>query len=359
MIFHRASSIYYPIEMSLNFHTMFKRFFSQSIPKATPTTPRHLVSILKLSDEEFTSLVNKAEHLKKVVKTDNTSQIKANHEKLLGKLVALLFTKRSTRTRLSSEGAAAHFGAQPIFLGKDDIQLGVNESMYDTTKVISSMTSCVFARVNKHQDILDLCKDSSVPIINSLCDTYHPLQAIADILSIKETFGRTEGLKLTWIGDANNVINDLAIAALKVGISVSVLIPESIQFNTSIVKAAEELVAKSNGKVSFEVVNDPNVALKGANVIVTDTWISMGEESEKQQKLQQFAGYQITQAMLQKGQISDDWRFMHCLPRHQEEVADDVFYSKNSIVFEEAENRLYAAMAVIEAFVVNKGDLLK
>jgi len=331
-----------------------------TVAKATASIPpRHLVSILQLSKEEFINLVNKAEYLKNVVKSNDITTIKKNHDQLLGKVVALLFSKRSTRTRISTEGAAAHFGAQPMFLGKDDIQLGVNESMYDTTKVISSMTSCIFARVNRHQDILDLCKDSSVPIINSLCDMYHPLQAIADILSVKEAFGKTEGLKLAWIGDANNVINDLAIAALKVGISVSILTPPSVTFDASVSQTAKEIVLESNGKLSFELVNNPNDALKGANVIVTDTWISMGEEAEKELKLKQFAGYQITQEMLAKGKVADNWKFMHCLPRHAEEVADDVFYSENSIVFPEAENRLYAAMAVIEAFVINKGDLLK
>lgn len=338
---------------------MFKRFFSQSISKPQMTTPRHLVNILLLSNEEFAALVNKAEALKKVVKNGSSSQIKENHDKLLGKVVALLFLKRSTRTRISTEGAAAHFGAQPMFLGKDDIQLGVNELMYDTTRVISLMTSCIFARVNRHQDIQDLCKDSSVPIINSLCDMYHPLQAIADLLSIKEAFGRTEGLKLAWIGDANNVINDMAIAALKMGISVLVSIPSLVHFEQVILDDAQKLVDESNGKVSFEVVNSPAEALKNANIVVTDTWISMGEESQKEAKLKQFEGYQITQKMVSEAGVNEDWRFMHCLPRHNEEVADDVFYSENSIVFEEAENRLYAAMAVIEAFVVNKGDLLK
>ncbi|GEQ72908.1 hypothetical protein JCM33374_g6596 [Metschnikowia sp. JCM 33374] len=342
---------------------MFKRYFSSSMTKKTSSpinaAPRHLVSISQLSAEEFGALVTKAQHFKNVVKSHDIAQIKQNHDKLLGKLVALLFSKRSTRTRISSEGAAAHFGAQPMFLGKDDIQLGVNESMYDTTRVISSMTSCVFARVNKHSEIQELCQHSTVPIINSLCDMYHPLQAITDILSIKEAFGRTQGLKLAWIGDANNVINDLAIAALKVGISVSVSVPESITFEPSIVEEAEKIVSSSDGALKFEIVHDPSKALKDANVIVTDTWISMGQEAEKAEKLQQFAGYQITQQMLKAGEVSGDWRFMHCLPRHAEEVADDVFYSENSIVFEEAENRLYAAMAVIEAFVVNKGDLLK
>ncbi|RLV96616.1 Ornithine carbamoyltransferase mitochondrial [Spathaspora sp. JA1] len=319
-----------------------------------PAKPRHLVNIAQLSNDEFTSLINKAHHFKSIVKSGETSV--ENHQKLLGKLVALLFSKRSTRTRISTEGAASFFGAQPMFLGKDDIQLGVNESMYDTTKVISSMTSCIFARVNKHQDILDLCQHSSVPIINSLCDKYHPLQAIADLLTIKEVFGDAKGLKLTWIGDANNVINDLAIACLKSGINVSVSIPKDIEFDNDVKKVAEQLANEE--QLSFEIVNDPIVAVKDANIIVTDTWISMGEESQKLQKLKQFAGYQITKKMIEQGNAADNWTFMHCLPRHQEEVDDEVFYSDRSVVFEEAENRLYAAMAVIDGFVINKGKLV-
>lgn len=321
--------------------------------------PRHLVNIASLSNQEFNSLVSKAHTFKKTVKNGSPDDFKAMHEKMLGRLVTLLFSKRSTRTRVSTEGAASYFGAQPMFLGKDDIQLGVNESVYDTTKVISSMTSVIFARVNKHSEIQALCKDSSVPIINSLCDKYHPLQAIADLLSIKEAFGETAGLKLAWVGDANNVINDLAIAALKCGISVSVAIPESVKFDEDVVGDADKLVKESNGSVSFSITNDPKVALKDANVIVTDTWISMGQELEKVAKLEQFEGYQITQDLLKQSQVNPNWKFMHCLPRHPEEVADDVFYSENSIVFDEAENRLYAAMAALEGFVVNKGDLWK
>ena len=334
------------------------RLLSTTPIKATASsqTPRHLINIAQLTNDEFSSLINKAYQFKQLVKSDKPSI--ENHQKLLGKLVALLFTKRSTRTRISTEGAASFFGAQPMFLGKDDIQLGVNESMYDTTTVISSMTSCIFARVNKHQDILDLCQHSSVPIVNSLCDKYHPLQAIADLLTIKEQFGdNLKGLKLTWIGDANNVINDLSIACLKLGINVSISIPKDITFDQDVVEMAEKLAKEQN--LTFEIVNDPIIALNNANIVVTDTWISMGEEEQKLAKLKQFQGYQITQEMCKLGKVNSNWKFMHCLPRHQEEVADDVFYSDNSVVFEEAENRLYAAMAVIDGFVINKGDLLK
>lgn len=318
------------------------------------SSPRHLTNIHELSDIEFQSLVNKAYEFKQEYKSG--SNAKVYHEKLLGKLIALLFSKRSTRTRISSEGAASFFGAHSMFLGKDDIQLGVNETIRDTTQVISSMTACIFARVNSHQDILDLCQHSTVPIINSLCDTYHPLQAVADLLTIKETFGETKGLKLAWIGDANNVINDLTIAAMKMGINVSVSIPESVEFNKTIIAKAEEV---SKNGTTFEIVNDPAKALQNANIVVTDTWISMGEESQKIEKLKQFAGYQINSELIKASNVDPDYKFMHCLPRHQEEVADDIFYSDHSIVFQEAENRLYAAISVINGFVINKGDLLK
>ncbi|CAH2354532.1 ornithine carbamoyltransferase [[Candida] railenensis] len=325
---------------------------------ATAPKPRHLVSMLELSSEELANLVSKAGAFKAQVRSGEPTPVE-QHQKLLGKLAALVFSKRSTRTRISTEGAVSYFGGQPMFLGKDDIQLGVNESFYDTTRVVSSMTSCIFARVDKHSEIQELCAHSSVPIINSLCDKYHPLQAIADILTIKEAFGgETQGLKLAWIGDSNNVINDLAIACVKSGINVSISIPKGIEFDPEIAAKAAEIANENLG--TFEIVNDPQDALPGADIIVTDTWISMGEEAQKEAKLKQFAGYQIDQKMIANGKASANWKFMHCLPRHQEEVADDVFYDESrSLVFEEAENRLYAAMAAIEGFVNNKGDLLK
>lgn len=328
-----------------------RRLFSTS----RSSNLRHLVSISDLSTSEFKTLVTKAIEYKSIVKTGTKEQIKESHDKLLGKTVALIFSKRSTRTRISSEGASSFFGAQPMFLGKDDIQLGVNESLYDTTKVISSMVSAIFARVNSHQEILDLAKDSSVPIINSLCDKYHPLQAIADLTTIKETFGETEGLKLTWIGDANNVINDLAIASLKFGINVSIATPEGIEIDSDIVKAAKE-ITQANG-TSIEFTHDPISASKGANILVTDTFVSMGQEAETQAKLEKFSGFQISKAHTDVA--APNWKFMHCLPRHKEEVTDEVFYSENSLVFPEAENRLYAAISALDVFVVNNGDFSK
>ncbi len=331
----------------------FTRTFSTKMTGASDpsSTVKHLVSISHLTTPEFQSLVKRAEYHKKLIKSGK----QPTHFPLQGKTIALIFTKRSTRTRISTEGAAAYFGAHSMFLGKEDIQLGVNECLYDTTKVVSSMTSCIFARVNKHSDIQELCKNSSVPVVNALCDKYHPLQAICDMLTIKETFGgNVKGLKMAWIGDANNVINDMSIAAMRMGINVSIATPDGIEVCDTIRDKADE-VSEETG-ASLELTHDPKVAAKDANILVTDTFVSMGEEAQTKQKLAQFSGFQITSSL---GKLAaPGWKFMHCLPRHKFEVTDDVFYGDHSIVFHEAENRLYAAIATIEALVVNKGKFI-
>ncbi|KAG5354707.1 Ornithine carbamoyltransferase [Yarrowia sp. B02] len=316
-------------------------------------TPRHLISIGDLSSKELTKLVDRGLLLKNWIKHDNKAETDKMSDLMKGKTVPLIFSKRSTRTRVSTEGAVAFMGGHPMFLGKDDIQLGVNESTYDTARVVSSMTSCIVARVGAHQEILDLSEASSVPVINALCEKYHPLQAITDMITIKETFGDATNLKLAWVGDANNVLHDLAIAALKSGISVTAATPKEYPVAEDIVEICN--AAAKEGGATFATTTDPKEAVKDSDIIVTDTWISMGQESEKQLKMQQFAGYQVTEEL---GKLAKPtWKFMHCLPRHPEEVSDEVFYSDRSLVFPEAENRLYAAIAVLEAFVVNKGKI--
>ncbi|QLG74786.1 hypothetical protein HG535_0H01130 [Zygotorulaspora mrakii] len=316
------------------------------------STIRHLVSIKDLTNEEFEILVERAEYFKKIFKSNDSNEFQKNHLKLLGRTIALIFTKRSTRTRISTEGAATFFGAQPMFLGREDIQLGVNESLYDSAKVISSMVSCIFARVNVHDDILQLCKYSSVPIINSLCDTYHPLQAICDMLTIKEHLDYTKNkLKLAWVGDSNNVINDMAIACLKLGIDTAIATPPGVEMDDGIITAGQEICAANGSKLL--VTHDSVEACTGANILVTDTFVSMGEEYAKEAKLKQFKGFQIDENLAKHA--DPNYKFMHCLPRHQEEVSNEVFYGEHSIVFDEAENRLYAAMAVIDIFVNENG----
>ncbi|KAL1996998.1 hypothetical protein VTN49DRAFT_7863 [Thermomyces lanuginosus] len=335
-------------------------------PPVSPFAPRHLLSIADLSPAEFTTLVRNASLHKKNIKSGTVSRNLQGS--LAGKTVAMIFSKRSTRTRVSTEGAVVHMGGHPMFLGKDDIQLGVNESLYDTALVISSMTSCIVARVNKHADVADLAKHSSVPVINALCDSYHPLQIITDFLTIYETFPTRgtaglsslglEGLKIAWVGDANNVLFDTAIAAAKMGVDLAVATPRGYEIPPhmlEIIKRAREGVA-SPGQL-FQT-NVPEEAVKDADILVTDTWVSMGQEAQAVEKMKAFDGFQITPDLAKRGGAKPHWKFMHCLPRHPEEVSDEVFYSNRSLVFPQAENRLYAAIAALEGFVVNKGKIV-
>ncbi|KAK7724164.1 ornithine carbamoyltransferase [Diaporthe eres] len=332
---------------------------------SSSTQPRHLMSINDLTPAEFTKLIRNAKsHKTEVAKADKLSVLGGA---LTGKTVAMMFSKRSTRTRVSTEGAIALMGGHPMFLGKDDIQLGVNESLYDTSVVISSMVSAMVARVGPHSDITGLAKDSSVPVINALSDDFHPLQTIADFLTIHEAFPSSssgpaslglEGLKVAWIGDSNNVLFDLASACVKLGVDISVAspagygIPESMKKH--ILSAAQGV--SSPGKLSETTV--PEEAAKNADILVTDTWVSMGQEQEAQKRLKAFAGFQITNDLAKRGGAKEGWKFMHCLPRHPEEVHDEVFYSARSLVFPEAQNRLWAAVAALEAFVTNKGRII-
>ncbi|ANB14819.1 ornithine carbamoyltransferase [Sugiyamaella lignohabitans] len=316
-------------------------------------SPRHFTSIADISSSELSYLVNRAIHHKANVRKGVYNPATP----LAGQVVAMLFNKRSTRTRISTEGAVKYLGGHPMFLGKDDIQLGVNETLYDSAKVISSMTSCIVARVGPHSDIQGLAAASRVPVINALCDTYHPLQAVADMITIKESFGEVNGLKVAWVGDANNVLHDLALACVKLGINISAATPKAYPVSQDIIDLVSKAGAETGATLS--TTTDPLEAVKNADVIVTDTWISMGQEEEKQLRLKQFAGYQVTQEMAAQGGAKENWKFMHCLPRKQEEVNDEIFYSDRSLVFEEAENRLYSAIACLEGFVVNKGKLIQ
>lgn len=207
------------------------------------------------------------------------------------------------------------------------------------------------ARVGPHADVANLAKHSSVPVINALSDDFHPLQTIADFLTIHEAFPSSSktglalnGLKVAWIGDSNNVLFDLAIGCVKTGVDISVASPKGY----GIPDAMKQLIISagkgvdSPGKLSETTV--PEEAIRDADILVTDTWISMGQETEKQKRLKAFEGYQITNDLAKRSGAKEGWKFMHCLPRHPEEVADDVFYSPRSLVFPQAENRLWAAV---------------
>ncbi|PKY03456.1 ornithine carbamoyltransferase [Aspergillus campestris IBT 28561] len=319
----------------------------RAVPPTSPFAPRHLLSIADLTSTEFATLVRNASAHKKHGRSGSIQQNLVGS--LTGKTVAMIFNKRSTRTRISTEGAVAQMGGHPMFLGKDDIQLGVNESSYDTSVVVSSMVSAVVARVAQHAEVADLAKHSTVPVINALCDRYHPLQAVADFQTIHETFTRKahrlsglglEGLKIAWVGDANNVLFDMAIAAAKMGVDLA---------------ARQGTGAPRAGQL--HQTNVPEEAVQGADLLVTDTWVSMGQEADQRRRLTDFEGFQITADLAKRGGAKSGWKFMHCLPRHPEEVSDEVFYGPRSLVFPEAENRLWAAIAVLEGLVVNRGRI--
>jgi ornithine carbamoyltransferase len=213
------------------------------------------------------------------------------------------------------------------------------------------------ARVGAHQEVADLAAHSSVPVINALSSDFHPLQTIADFQTIHESFASRntpptasslglEGLKVAWVGDSNNVLFDLAIGCVKMGVDIAVASPEGYgipEAMKKVILAAAEGVARP-GRLSETTV--PEEAVKDSDILVTDTWVSMGQEAESQKRLKAFAGYQITNELAKRGGAKPDWKFMHCLPRHPEEVDDEVFYGPRSLVFPEAENRLWAAVGM-------------
>ncbi|CAG8532132.1 6873_t:CDS:2 [Paraglomus occultum] len=326
----------------------------------------HLITLADLSQSQIYNLLRSAIQHKYNAKYAG----KGSGEPLKGKTLALTFSKRSTRTRVATESATAYLGGTPMFLGSQDIQLGVNESLLDTAKVISSMADGIMARVGPHSDIEVLAKYSSVPIINALSDKYHPTQILADLMTMHEVFGPHSdtdseyishlhhpkdflpGLKVAWIGDGNNMLHSMLVTFPKLGIHFSAATPKNYQPDADVVEIAKKEAKNSGSELSFTTA--PKEAVKDADIIVTDTWISMGQESEKLQRLKDFAGFQVTMSLAEQGGAKPDWKFMHCLPRKSEEVDDEVFYSPRSVVFEEAENRKWTILAVIDALLVKK-----
>lgn len=302
---------------------------------------RSIMSIADLSKLELTGLLERSIGLKKAFK-DSASGIE-KQQALLGKSVAMIFQKRSTRTRVSTETGMGLLGGRALFLGPTDIQLGVNESMKDTAKVLSGFNSIILARVNAHKDVEELKMEASVPVINALSDLHHPLQTLADLMTIQERFGKLEGLTFTWVGDGNNVLHDLMLGCAKLAMNLRIATPEGYRPHPSIVSMTTDL-AKGSGSSVF-ITADPVEAVTGAHVVATDTWVSMGQEEEAAKRIKEYAGYQVTEALMSKAEA--DAVFLHCLPRHKEEVDDEVFYSERSLVFPEAENRMWTVMALM------------
>ena len=288
--------------------------------------------------EELNYLLDIAADMKAKVKTG------VEHHYLKGKSLAMIFTKSSTRTRVSFEVGMYQLGGQALFLSNNDIQIGRGETIHDTAKVLSGMVDGIMIRTFAHQDVVDLAKYGSVPVINGLTDDQHPTQMIADLLTIKEVKGDLKGLKLAYIGDGNNVANSLLQACAKAGMDVSIASPKDYTCPQKYVDQALEDAKITGSKVVL--TTDPYEAAKDADVLYADTWKSMGQEEEKAKRVAIFKDYQINKDLFE---VADkDAMFLHCLPAYRGyEVTEDIIDGPRSYVFQEAENRLHAHKAIL------------
>ncbi|MEK7825940.1 MAG: ornithine carbamoyltransferase [Nitrospirota bacterium] len=267
---------------------------------------------------------------------------------LRGKSIGLIFEKSSTRTRVSFEVGINKLGGHSIFLSSRDIQLGRGESITDTARVLSSYMDGLVIRTFAHDAIEEWARNASVPVINGLTDLHHPCQVISDLFTIKVKKGRFSGLKLAYIGDGNNVAHSLIEGASRVGINISLASPKGYEPSDEIIRKAKA-DAEKNGSF-IEVTNNPQKAAESADIIYADVWTSMGQEDDHEERLKAFEGFQVDQDLIKRG--DPHLLVMHCLPAHRgEEITDTVIDGKNSIVFEQAENRLYVQMAILEMLI--------
>ncbi len=300
---------------------------------------KHLLCLSQWTGEEINETLKLAEK----IKFENKNGIRHNHL-LKGKSLGLIFSKSSTRTRVSFEVGMYQLGGYSMFLSSNDIQLGRGETVPDTAKTLSRYLDGIMIRTYKQSDVEQLAAYGSIPIINGLTDSQHPCQILADLQTIKEYKGNLRGLKFAYVGDGNNVANSLMIGCAKVGMNISVATPKGYECDEESVKLAKDAAAETGAIV----INgyDPIDAVKDADVIYTDTWVSMGMESEKEQRLKIFMPFQVNKELMQMAK--DDAIFMHCLPAYRGyEVTVDVIDGPQSVVFEEAENRLHAQKSVL------------
>ncbi len=267
-----------------------------------------------------------------------------NQPILRGKTLGMIFQKPSLRTRVSFEMAMKHLGGDAIMLGPHEIGLGVRESVPDVARVLSSYVQGIMARVYDHSDVLQLAQYSRVPVINGLSDDYHPCQALADILTIHEQFGRLQGIKLAFVGDGNNVAASVALACAQFGLEFRIATPEGYEMKAPIREQAQE-IAERNGSALL-MCTRPEMALADADVVYTDTWVSMGQEAESAERLEEFGAFQVNAGLLQRA--NPDAIVMHCLPAHRgHEITDEVMDGERSRIFAQAENRLHVQKAIL------------
>jgi len=293
---------------------------------------RHFLTLKDLSADELEALINRASELKKM---QHKGEI---YQPLKNKVLAMIFEKSSTRTRVSFESAMIQFGGGSIFLSPDDTQLGRGEPVEDSARVISSMVDAVMIRTFEHAKIETFAKYSSVPVINALTDDFHPCQLLADMQTYQEHRGSIKGKKVVWIGDGNNMCHSYINAAQQFGFELHIATPVGYEPKADIVSSVDATIA---------LFNNPAEAAKDADLVVTDVWASMGQEEEQRKREEAFAEFQVNSDIMKLA--AKDALFMHCLPAHRgEEVTADVIDGEQSVVWDEAENRLHAQKALLE-----------
>ena len=303
---------------------------------------KHLLKLSDWSKEEIWDTLQLAIELKE----QNKKGIE--HHLLKGKTLGMIFQKSSTRTRVSFEVGMYQLGGQALFLSSHDLQIDRGEPIEDTARVLSRFLDGILIRTYSHKMVEDLAKYSDVPVINGLTDDFHPTQVIADLITIKEHKGTNKGLKFAYVGDGNNMVHSLMIGGAKVGMNVAIASPEGYLPNAEVVAYAKEQAAL-NG-VSITITQDPFEAVADADVVYTDTWASMGQEAEKEIRAKIFAPYQINQKLLDAAK--KDAIVMHCLPAYRGyEITNEVIEGAQSVVFDEAENRMHAHKAILAAIL--------
>jgi len=293
---------------------------------------RHFLTLTDLSSDEFRQIIKRAIELKAM---QHRGEI---FEPLKNKVLAMIFEKSSTRTRVSFESGMAQFGGHAIFLSSRDTQLGRGEPVDDSARVLSSMTDCIMIRTFEHEKAETLAKYSSVPIINGLTDDVHPCQLLADMQTYFEKRGDIKGKTVTWIGDGNNMCHSYMHAAKLLEFKLNIACPEGFKPQQSFIDETRDFI---------EITTDVSAACSNSDLIVTDVWASMGQEEEQKIRELAFKDYQVNNTLIQLA--NDDALFMHCLPAHRgEEVSADVIDGPHSVVWDEAENRLHAQKALLE-----------
>ena len=309
--------------------------------------PQHLLAIDDVA-EDFEKILRWGIEFKRLWK--QSDEVAMNFMPLDSLAIGSIYEKPSTRTRASFEVGINRLGGYPLTLLKNDIQLGKSETVGDTSQVLSRFLGGMTYRCFSHDDVAELAKHADVPVLNALSDKHHPCQAAADLMTVLEHFDEPSEITVAWVGDGNNVLHDLMLACAMLGIDINYAVPEGYEPAEDVVERTKVLAEANGSKVMM--THDPIEAVSGAHVVYTDVFISMGEE-HMTDKVQAFDGYQVNEAMV--GNMDSTWKFMHCLPAHRgDEVTDWVMDHKQSIVFDQAENRMWAQMSLL-AYFINEG----